>query len=223
MSTPFAPIRVRTLTSRRRVEASAFDCVRFVVVRDGSFLIDCASQVEPIGVGDVVVVAPPTVVGYEPEGNAIVTTLFADTDYLIEHLFLQHLDLIPDRDAARDLAAKLYPDPVQVLHLGEREVERLGPVLDELVSRTEATQDAAGYFRTQAHLLTVLEAVAPARPSRTCRGAAHAQRHHEAVGTGRPRRTRLPLTEPSAGSSLTRSASAQSCTSRSCACRKWRA
>lgn len=160
MSTPFAPIRVRTLTSRRRVEASAFDCVRFVVVRDGSFLIDCASQVEPIGMGDVVVVAPPTVVGYEPEGNAIVTTLFADTDYLIEHLFLQHLDLIPDRDAARDLAAKLYPDPVQVLHLGEREVERLGPVLDELVSRTEATQDAAGYFRTQAHLLTVLEAVA---------------------------------------------------------------
>ncbi|MFT3799140.1 hypothetical protein [Microbacterium sp.] len=61
--------------------------------------------------------------------------LLVDADYLIEHLFWQHLDVIPDRDAARDLAAKIYPDPVQVLRLGEHEVERLAPILDELVSR----------------------------------------------------------------------------------------
>src|SRR5690606_16039680 len=100
-------------------------------------------------------------VGSEPEARITITTLHLDTDYLIEHLFWQRLDLIPDRDAARDRAAKLNPEPVQVLRLGEREVERLEPILDELVTLTEAGQDAARYFRTHALLLTVLEAIAP--------------------------------------------------------------
>ncbi|WP_147522555.1 hypothetical protein [Brevibacterium senegalense] len=84
-----------------------------------------------------------------------------DTDYLIEHLYWQHLELIPDRDAARDFATKLYPDPVQILRPGEREVRRLGPMLDELVTWTEAGLTAAGYFRTQALLCTVLETISP--------------------------------------------------------------
>lgn len=53
-------------------------------------------------------IAPRAVIGYDPEGPVTITTLAVDTDYLIEHLFWQHLAVIPDRDAARDLAAKLY-------------------------------------------------------------------------------------------------------------------
>ncbi len=106
-------------------------------------------------------VAPQSICGYEPEGDATVTTLAVDPDYLIEHLFWQHLDLVPDRDAARDLAAKLYPDPVQVLRLGEREVERLGPTLDELVTLTTTGQSAAGYFHVHGLLFAVLEAITP--------------------------------------------------------------
>lgn len=115
----------------------------------------------PASVGDVVMTAPEVSVGYAPEGGVTVTTLLIDTDYLIEHLFWQHLDLIPDRDAARDLAAKLYPDPVQVLRLEEREVERLGPTLDELAALTASGQNAAGYFRTHSLLFRVLEAITP--------------------------------------------------------------
>ncbi|GAA2535598.1 hypothetical protein GCM10009860_15010 [Microbacterium mitrae] len=140
---------------------AAYDHVRLVVIRDGSTILQGECDARPITVGDAALVAPRVVFGHTPEGVATATTLMLDTDYLIEHLFWQHLDLIPDRDAARDLAAKLYPEPLQVLHLGEAELARLGPILDELVSRTETGQDAAGYFRAQALLFSVLEAVAP--------------------------------------------------------------
>lgn len=39
--------------------------------------------------------------------------------------------------------------------------DRLGPILDELVTHIETGQDEAGYFHTHALLLTVLEASAP--------------------------------------------------------------
>ncbi len=101
-------------TTRRPVDASAHDCVRFLFVRDGSMILSGDCPQSPVVVGDVALIAPNALVGYEPEGWVDVTTLLIDMDdYLIEHLFWQHLDLIPDRDAARDLAAKLYPDPVQ--------------------------------------------------------------------------------------------------------------
>lgn len=150
-----------TRTIRRDLAATSYDCVRLIFVRDGSAVTsgDCASQ--PVAVGKTLLIAPNAHLGFEPEGNTTFTTLFVDADYLIEHFFWQHLDLIPDRDAARDLAAKLYPVPVQMLRLGEREIERLGPILDELVTLTETGQSTAGYFHTHALLFNVLEAISP--------------------------------------------------------------
>ncbi|MFT4307480.1 MAG: AraC family transcriptional regulator [Microbacterium sp.] len=139
-----------------------YDCVQFVVVRNGSLILrTAAGRQRPVGPGEIVLVAPRVSLAYEPEGSAAVTTILIDADYLIEHLFGQRLAMIPDRDAARDLAAKLYPEPMQVLPLGEQEVERLGPALDELVSRTEAGQDTARYVRTHMLLFTVLDAITP--------------------------------------------------------------
>ncbi len=156
-----AAVRCSSQSSRRITRATGYDCVRVVVVRDGSVLLADDSKLRTAACGDAVLIAPGAVLGYEPEGQVCMTTLLIDTDYLIDHLFWQHLDLIPDRDAARELAARLYPEPVQVLRLGEREVERLGPILDELATRTKAAQDAAGYFRAHALLMMVLEAITP--------------------------------------------------------------
>lgn len=149
------------MTTRKCQSPTGHDCVQLVVVRDGSAVLSGDCTPRPITVGHALLVAPEVRLGFQPEGEVTITRLMVDTDYLIEHLFWQHLDLIPDRDAARDLAAKLYPDPVQVLRLREREAGRLGPTLDELVALTDANQDAANYFRAHALLSTVLEAVTP--------------------------------------------------------------
>ncbi len=154
------PVSADVRSIRRRETPGVYDCVRVVVIRDGSAFIS-GEGAQPVTVGDAVLIAAGARLGYEPEGRVTVTTLNLDTDYLIEHLFWQHLDVIPDRDAARDLATQLYPDPVQILHLGEREVERLGPILDELSARTEAVQEPGGYFRTHMLLFAVLDAIAP--------------------------------------------------------------
>ncbi|MGD9430821.1 helix-turn-helix domain-containing protein [Arthrobacter russicus] len=156
-----APVSGFTHARFRRVSTASFDCVRLVFPRDGSLILDGDTRARSVSVGDVVLAAPGVPIKYQTEGWVTTTTLLLDTDYLIEHLFWQHLDLIPDRDAAREFAAKLYPALIQVLRLGEREVDSLGPILDELVTRTEAGSDTAGYFHIQALLFAVLEAVAP--------------------------------------------------------------
>lgn len=161
VSQTFTPILARTIINRRRVETAGYDCVSFWLVRDGSMLLLTNDEFQPLSIGDCVLAAPHTPIRYSPEGAVTLTSLLIDTDYLIEHLFWQHLDLIPDREAARDLAAKLYPDPVQVLRLGERQTQRLGLMLDALVTRTGDDQSSQGYFRTHALLFTVLAALAP--------------------------------------------------------------
>lgn len=157
----FWPIRGHSRTSRRRTSLASYDCVRLILVRDGSVVLRIDDTEHPATVGDTVLVGPGTPFGYDPEETSTITTLMIDTDYLIEHLFWQHLDLIPDRDAARDLAARLYPEPVQMLRVGEQEVEQLGPILDELVTLTGEGQSPGGYFRAHALLFTVLDAIAP--------------------------------------------------------------
>lgn len=108
----FTPIAAPTRSSRREVAAEAYDCVRFLLIRNGSMILHSDRVHQPVRVGGVVRWSHQSVCGYEPEGDATVTMLGVDLDYLVEHLFWQHLDPIPDRDAARDLAARLYPDPV---------------------------------------------------------------------------------------------------------------
>lgn len=106
-----AAVRCSSQSSRRITRATGYDCVRVVVVRDGSVLLADDSKLRTAACGDAVLIAPGAVLGYEPEGQVCMTTLLIDTDYLIDHLFWQHLDLIPDRDAARELAARLGLTP----------------------------------------------------------------------------------------------------------------
>ncbi len=157
------PFVAHTTDSRHSISPRAYDCVTIHIVRNGSVILTSGDLQRPIRTGDIVLVAPLASTGCIPEGVAEVTTLLIDTDYLTEHLFWHHLDLLPDRDAARDLAAKLHPDPIQIISIGEREIDDMGPTLDELVARTKTRQDAAGYFHAHALLFTVLEAVT-ARP-----------------------------------------------------------
>ncbi|MGC5617683.1 helix-turn-helix transcriptional regulator, partial [Georgenia sp. Z1491] len=55
----------------------------------------------------------------------------------------------------------LYPNEIQMLHVGEAENTRLGLLLDEVADLTEAAPSASGYFRTHALVFTVLATLAP--------------------------------------------------------------
>jgi len=74
-------------------------------MRDGSAIFESEDLQRPISVGGFMLIAPNALAAYQPEGEATVSTLLIDTDYLIAHLLWQHLDLIPDRDADRDRAS----------------------------------------------------------------------------------------------------------------------
>lgn len=161
-SMPVRWVAAHTVTHRHVAEAvTVYDCVRLAVVRDGSIILRGDVESHPMSAGDVVLVAPGVGLGWEPEGRAVVTTVLLDTDYLLGLFFWQHLDHAADLADAATLAARMYPDPIQILRLGEHVVERLGPVLDELTDLSDQSPEAAGFFRLQSLVDELLGAVTP--------------------------------------------------------------
>lgn len=158
----FRWVAAHTVTHRRAAESlTVYDCMRLAVVREGSILLHGDTDPRPVSAGDAVLIVPGAPFGWEPEGRAVVTTVLLDTDYLLGVFFWQHLDHAADFADAATLAARMYPDPIQVLRLDERAVGRLGPVLDELAVLGVESPEAAGFFRLRGLVDELLGAVAP--------------------------------------------------------------
>ena len=124
----------RTRTVHRPVGPLAYDCVKIIVVRDGSAILFSEFGQQPVKVGDAIVLAANTLCGSEPEGHITVTTIYADTDYVIDQVFWQHVGFLQDRLDALEFAATVYTEPAQILRLGEDRAGQLMPWLDELVA-----------------------------------------------------------------------------------------
>lgn len=97
----YSPIVARTQTIHRPVEPTAYDCVEVIVVRDGSALLFSEFGSSHVNVGDAVLLAANTLCGSEPEGHITATTVYLDTDYLIDQVFWQHAGLLQDRFQAQ--------------------------------------------------------------------------------------------------------------------------
>ncbi|WP_162903850.1 hypothetical protein [Leucobacter sp. wl10] len=159
---PFRWVAAHRVMHRQVAESvTVYDCVRFVFVCDGSIVLRGDAEPRPVSSGDVVLVTTGVAFGWEPEGRTVVTTVPLDTGYLLGVFFWQHLEHAADLADAAELAARMYPDPIQVLRLGEPAVERLGPVLDDLTALTAELPEAAGFFRLQSLVDEVLSAIAP--------------------------------------------------------------
>ena len=130
----FQPIVARTRTVHRPVGPLAYDCVKIIVVRDGSAILFSEFGQQPVKVGDAIVLAANTLCGSEPEGHITVTTIYADTDYVIDQVFWQHVGFLQDRLDALEFAATVYTEPAQILRLGGDRAGQLMPWLDELVA-----------------------------------------------------------------------------------------
>lgn len=160
-SATFRWVTAATSTHRRRTAETVYDCVRLVFVRDESIILTGTAGFQSASTGDVVMVAPGVPFGYAPEGLATVTTVLLDADYLLGVFFWQHLEHAADLADAAELAARMYPDPIQILRLGEPAVDRLGPVPDDLAALTAEQPDVGEFFRLQSLVDELLAAIAP--------------------------------------------------------------
>lgn len=155
------PILARTQTRHRPVAPVAYDCVKIITVRDGSaFLLSEFGQ-QAVNVGDVVLLGANVLCGSEPEEHFTTTTLYVDTDYVVDLVFWRHANLIADRLDAHEFTDTLYSDPAQILHLGEARAGMLMPWLDEMTALSVDGQDRAKFHRVQALWFSILDVIDP--------------------------------------------------------------
>lgn len=157
----YQPLVARTKTTHRPVAPVAYDCVKLIFVRDGSAFLFSEFGEQPVHFGDVVLLGANTLCGSKPEGNITVTTIYADTDYVIDQVFWQHVDLLQDRLDAQDFAATVYTEPAQILRLGEDRAGMLMPWLDDLVAMSVENRPVQNFYRMQALWFNVAHVIAP--------------------------------------------------------------
>lgn len=146
----YFPIVAQTSSFHRPVGPIAFDCVNLTVVRDGSAILSSEFIQSPIAVGDAVLLCANTLCRADAEDSFTATIICIDTDYLIDQVFWQHVGLLSDRLDAKELAGRLYVEPVQLLHLGGQRLDQIAPWLDELTRLTSGCHCAKRFNRIQA-------------------------------------------------------------------------
>lgn len=157
----FSPLVARTRTLHLPSGPLAYDCVRIIAVRDGSAILLSEFGQKLVKVGDVIVLGANTLCGSEPEGNITVTTIYADTDYLIDQVFWQHVGFLQDRLDALEFAATVYTEPAQILRLGEDRAGQLMPWLDELVALSIEARPVENFHRMQALWFSIAHVIFP--------------------------------------------------------------
>lgn len=145
----------------RAVGPAAYDCVKVIVIREGSAILFSEFGQEPVKIGDVILLGANTLCGSEPEGHITVTTVYLDTDYVLDQVRWQYVGLLQDRLDAHEFADALYTEPAQILRLGEDLAGMLTPWLDELVALSIDGSFARNFYRMQALWFSIAHVIAP--------------------------------------------------------------
>lgn len=151
----------RTQTIHRPVVPVAYDCVKVIVVRDGSATLFSEFGQRPVKPGDVILLGANVLAGSEPEGHITVTTVYLDTDFLLDQVRWQYAAYIENRLDAQEFAATIYTEPAQILRLGEDRAGMLMPWLDELVALSIDGQPVRHFLRMQALWFQIAYVIAP--------------------------------------------------------------
>ncbi len=146
----FQPLIARTRTVHRPLGPVAYDCVKVIVVRDGSAILFSELGQEPVKSGDVILLGANVLCGSEPEGHITVTTVYLDTDYVLDQVRWQYAGFLEDRLAAQGFADTIYSEPAQILRVGEDRAGMLMPWLDELVALSIEGNFVRHCYRMQA-------------------------------------------------------------------------
>lgn len=157
----FCPLIARTKTVGRPITPVAYDCVKVIVVRNGSAFLSSEFGQQPVTVGDVILLGANVLCGSEPEGNITVTTIYADTDYVLDQVRWQYAAFLHDHLDAQGFADTLYTEPAQILRLGEERAGILMPWLDEMVTLSLEGHPVRHYLRMQALWFQIAYVIAP--------------------------------------------------------------
>lgn len=157
----YLPLVARTEVHHRPVEPAAYGYVKLAVIRTGSAILCYQLGQRPVTVGDAVLLCANTLCAAEPEGRCAATVICIDTDYLIDQVFWQHVGILSDRFDARELAGKLYLEPVQFLHIGVQILHAISPLLDELVCLVAECDYTKRFNRIQALWFLIADVIAP--------------------------------------------------------------
>ncbi|BEH01843.1 hypothetical protein brsh051_11240 [Brooklawnia propionicigenes] len=156
-----APLVARTRTVHHAVGPVAYDCVKVIVVRDGSAFVFSEFGQQPVKAGDVILLGANVLAGSEPEGHITVTTVYLDTDYVLDQVRWQYAAFLSDRLDAQGFAETIYTEPAQILRLGEDRAGMLMPWLDELVALSVDGDFVRHYLRMQALWFQIAYVIAP--------------------------------------------------------------
>ncbi len=110
----YQPVLARTSTVHRPVGPVAYDCVKVIVVRDGSAILFSEFGQKAVKVGDVILLGANVLCGSEPEGHITVTTVYLDTDYVLDQVRWQYAGFLEDRLKAQGFAETIYTEPAQI-------------------------------------------------------------------------------------------------------------
>lgn len=182
----YSPIVVRTGSIHRASELAAYDCIRIVVIRDGSAILHGEFGREPVTVGHVVVLGDNVRCRTEPEGHVTSTVICIDPDYVADQIFWQYAHMLHDRLDAKELFAMLYAEAAQVLKIGEERVGMLMPWLDEMAALSTEREVRDHFLRMQALWFSVADAIVPyVRVSAPLLSAAQRARSRPSLPRGR--------------------------------------
>ena len=157
----FNPVIARTRSVHRPVGPVAYDCVKVIVVRDGSAILFSEFGQKPVKPGDVILLGANVLCGSEPEGHIVVTTVYLDTDYVLDQVRWQYAEFLEDRLDAQGFANTIYTEPAQILRLGEDRARMLTPWLDELVGLSVDGDFVRHYYRMQAIWFQITYVISP--------------------------------------------------------------
>lgn len=146
----FSAVLARTTTIQDAIEPLAFDCMKIILVRDGSAILLSEFGQRHVKPGDVILLGANTLCGSEPEGRITVTTIYADMDYIVDQVFWRYVGVLYDRLDAQDFVATTYTEPAQILRLGESCAEHLMPWMDELVALSTENRPVENFYQMQA-------------------------------------------------------------------------
>jgi AraC family transcriptional regulator len=182
----FSAIVARTNTAHTPMGPCMYDYAEVAVVRSGSAMLFGEFGHRHLRVGDVTLLAPCTLYGWEPEGWVTITTLYLDRDFLTDQVFWQYAATFTDRFDAQHFIETRFTDPAQVVRLGEDRAGLLMPWLDELVTLSIDGPPPERFYRAQSLLFSVFDVLAPHLVVTDAAGARRRSRARPTVPRHRP-------------------------------------